>query len=35
MWKEQVTGTRIWWEDFTGQQLLDLGIDGGIIVKGV
>jgi hypothetical protein len=33
MWKGKATHTKIWSEDFKGEQLGNLGVDGGIILK--
>jgi hypothetical protein len=35
MWKGKATRTRILSDDFKGEQLGNLGVDGGIILKGI
>jgi hypothetical protein len=33
IWKGEATRTKIWSEDFKGEQLGNLGVDGEIILK--
>jgi hypothetical protein len=33
IWKGKATRTKIWSKDFKGEQLENLGVDGGIILK--